>query len=290
MCIRDRLITGAGGFLGSRLFEYFKDREGVEAIGVTHRELDIVDSLAVSAVIKAIQPNVVLHCAAISNTGHCEENPKLSDAVNVRGTANVAKACRENGSRMVFMSSDQIYTGADSLEPNREGEEHRPQNVYGKDKKRAENAMLTCMKDGIALRLSWMYDYPTENRVGSSNLLANILKAAKEGASLSFPVNDYRGITYVWEVVKNMEKAMELPGGIYNFGSENRMNAYDTAVMFAGAAAGNGGLIKKDMERFAASPRNLAMNTEKIRGQGILFSDTAEGLKLCLEEYGKIGN
>lgn len=284
------LITGAGGFLGSRLFEYFKDREGVEAIGVTHRELDIVDSLAVSAFIKAIQPNVVLHCAAISNTGHCEENPKLSDTVNVRGTANVAKACRENGSRMVFMSSDQIYTGTDSLEPNREGEEHRPQNVYGKDKKRAENAMLTCMKDGIALRLSWMYDYPTENRVGSSNLLANILKAAKEGASLSFPVNDYRGITYVWEVVKNMEKAMELPGGIYNFGSENRMNAYDTAVMFAGAAAGNGGLIKKDMERFAASPRNLAMNTEKIKRQGILFSDTAEGLKLCLEEYGKNGN
>lgn len=284
------LITGAGGFLGSRLFEYFKDREGVEAIGVTHRELDIVDSLAVSAFIKAIQPNVVLHCAAISNTGHCEENPKLSDTVNVRGTANVAKACRENGSRMVFMSSDQIYTGTDSLEPNREGEEHRPQNVYGKDKKRAENAMLTCMKDGIALRLSWMYDYPTENRVGSSNLLANILKAAKEGASLSFPVNDYRGITYVWEVVKNMEKAMELPGGIYNFGSENRMNAYDTAVMFAGAAAGNGGLIKKDMERFAASPRNLAMNTEKIKKQGILFSDTAEGLKLCLEEYGKNGS
>ena len=46
------LITGVNGFLGSRLFEYFKEQEGYEVLGVTHRELEVSDSLAVTAFIK----------------------------------------------------------------------------------------------------------------------------------------------------------------------------------------------------------------------------------------------
>ena len=82
---RRLLITGAGGFLGSRICEYYSNRDGYEAVGVTHRELDIEDFVAVSAFIKAIRPDYVLHCAAISNTGTCERNPVLSEKVNVRG-------------------------------------------------------------------------------------------------------------------------------------------------------------------------------------------------------------
>ena len=82
---RRLLITGAGGFLGSRICEYFSGRDGYEAVGVTHRELDIEDFVAVSAFVKAIRPDYVLHCAAISNTGACERNPVLSEKVNVRG-------------------------------------------------------------------------------------------------------------------------------------------------------------------------------------------------------------
>ena len=46
---RRLLITGAGGFLGSRICEYYSNRDGYEAVGVTHRELDIEDFVAVSA-------------------------------------------------------------------------------------------------------------------------------------------------------------------------------------------------------------------------------------------------
>ena len=53
---RRLLITGAGGFLGSRICEYYSNRDGYEAVGVTHRELDIEDFVAVSAFIKAIRP------------------------------------------------------------------------------------------------------------------------------------------------------------------------------------------------------------------------------------------
>ena len=65
---RRLLITGAGGFLGSRICEYFSGRDGYEAVGVTHRELDIEDFVAVSAPIKGIPPGFVPHSGAISKT------------------------------------------------------------------------------------------------------------------------------------------------------------------------------------------------------------------------------
>lgn len=282
------LITGAGGFLGSRLLKYFKELNGYEPLGITHRELEISDSLAVSAFIKAIRPDYVLHCAAVSDTGACEKDPEQSEQINVRGTVNVAKACRSVGSRMVFMSSDQVYNASISMEPNREEDVTRPTNVYGRDKIRAEEGMFTYVKDGVALRLTWMYDYPLEGRSGSMGLLGILCRAQKGKRSLKLPVNDYRGITYVGEVVRNMEAAMKLPGGIYNFGSENTCSTYDTAVRFLEAMTGGGGalgLLEKDLERFASCPRNLTIDTGRIRSQGIRFAGTVDGIKGCLADY-----
>ena len=283
------MIIGAGGFLGSRLFEYFSKREGCQVIGVTHEELDITDSLAVSAFIGAVAPDVVLHCAAISNTACCEENPALSESVNVYGTDNVAKACRKAGSGMVFMSSDQVYTASHLAGPNREGSEGRPRGVYGRDKKRAEEAMLSQLPEGLALRLTWMYDYPGNGRVPGNNLLGNIMKALKTGNSLPCPVNDHRGITYVWDVIRNMEKAMELPGGIYNFGSPNELNSYETGAAFAKILTGReniDAIVRPDLERFRGCPRNLTIDIKKLEEGGIYFENTLQGFYRCLKDHG----
>ena len=59
------LITGSGGFLGSRLAEYFEGKDGYETVAVTHEELDITDMVAVSAFFKAIRPQAVLHLSLI---------------------------------------------------------------------------------------------------------------------------------------------------------------------------------------------------------------------------------
>ena len=263
------LITGANGFLGSRLSGYFKKMDGYETLGVSHRELEVSDSLAVSAFVKAIRPDYVLHCAGVSNTAACEEEPERSEQINVRGTSNMAKACRQSGSRMVFMSSDQIYNASDSMEPNREEGPHRPCSVYGRDKKRAEEAMLACLHDAVALRLTWMYDYPSSERPGGCGLLGSLLEAGREKRILKLPVHDYRGITYVWEIIRNMEAAMRLPGGVYNFGSQNSRSTFDTAALFLKEMTGNSdvsGWIERDTERFASCPRNLMIDTERQAG------------------------
>lgn len=281
------LITGANGFLGSRLYEYFRGRKDCEALGITHRELEISDSLAVSAFVKAIRPDYVLHCAGISNTRTCEEDPERSEQINVRGTANIARVCRESGAKMIFMSSDQIYNATCSQEPNREDQIQKPCTVYGRDKKRAEEAVFTCLTDAVALRLTWMYDYPSEKGKGSG-LLGNLVSALWEKRIVELPVHEYRGITYVWEGIPKIEAALSLPGGIYNFGSENDKNTFDTAALFLQEITGRedvSSVIRKNRERFLASPRNLTMDISKIRKFGIDFASSNEGIRACLSDY-----
>ena len=88
------------------------------------------------------------------------------------------------------------------------------------------------LPDAVALRLTWMYDAPSRGRAAGQGLLQKLADALKERREVEFPVHDYRGITYVWEVVRHLEEAMGLPGGVYNFGSENRYNTFDTARLF----------------------------------------------------------
>ena len=103
------LITGARGFLGVRVAQYYAGHYEVIAIG--HEEMDISDLESVRRQFGQHRPDVVIHCAAISDTGYAERHPGESFAVNVLGSEHVARACAEVGGKLLYMSSDQIYNG-----------------------------------------------------------------------------------------------------------------------------------------------------------------------------------
>lgn len=288
--IKTVLITGAGGFLGSRLSSYLSGKKEYEVVPVTHRELDITDSVVVSAFFKAVRPEYVIHCAAVSDTRQCEENPVLSERVNVVGTSNLARACREMGSKMIFMSSDQIYGGSVSHKPGRETDRVKPVNVYGRDKKKGEDQMLSLLTNGVALRLTWMYDYPEPAETAvRRDLLTRLLTVREKDTMDSFPIYDRRGITYVWDVVRRIEDAMRLPGGVYNFGSEATKSLYETALEFAEIMRIQEpeGRILPDRRSFSSMPRNLTMDMTKANAQGIRLGDSIGGLVRCGRDHGE---
>lgn len=278
------LITGSDGFLASRLAGYYE--HNYEVIRVNHTLLDITEEAEVQRFVKHADPAVVLHCAAVSDVGTCERNPKLSRRVNTDGTVNLAKACKQCKSRLVFMSSDQVYIENTGTAASKEDLILTPVNKYGKDKLLAEKLALEILPDTVCLRLTWMYDLPIRGYRTNKNLLVNLIRALLNQETITLPVYDFRGITYVWEVISNMEKAWKLPGGVYNFGSENILSTYDTAAEWLTLLAPEQKhLLIPDLDRFAGSPRNLKIDTEKISAEGIEFSDSVEGFKLCLKEY-----
>ena len=64
------LVTGASGFLGSRIIEYYRDR--YEICAPSHTDMDITDKEKVAAVFRDFKPHMVVHSAAISDVGVCE--------------------------------------------------------------------------------------------------------------------------------------------------------------------------------------------------------------------------
>ena len=273
------LITGASGFLGGRICQYFSDKYKV--IAPTHKEMELTELESVMSVFNEEVPEIVIHCGAISDVRTCDENSDVSYKINVVGTANIAKACTQYQSKLIFCSSDQIYFGCDSLTAHYEYEKTNPINNYGKQKLEAEKICLDYCKDAIVLRLSWMYDYQQINTNEHGDFFRNLMIALSQNKTIGYPIYDYRGITYVQNVLKNIEKVFVLPGGIYNFGSENELNTYETVKKFINELGLDEKIIDANEQAFAEEPRNIRMCIDKIKEYGIIFPSTDAGLVEC---------
>lgn len=225
------LVTGAGGFVGSRVMQQWAGR--YELCAFPKGFLAAAGEDAVRQAIFQQRPDVILHTAAISDTGYCADHPEQAYRANVELPVWLARAAAETDAKLVAFSSDQVYAGVEQSGPLPETIPLQPANVYGQGKLEMEQQVQALCPSAVLLRATWMYDLPGYQLPIRGNLLLNLLRAAQRGESLRFSVQDFRGITYVRQAVALLEPALTLPGGVYNFGSENAENMVLTARQFA---------------------------------------------------------
>lgn len=275
------LVTGASGFVGSRFAEQMRHR--YELLLPTHGDMDITSEEAVNRYIDRARPDAILHLAAISNTGYCEEHPDESYRVNVTGVENLASAAARHEARFVFFSSDQIYNGNTESGLLSEDIAVAPENHYGRHKLLAEQHATEIYEESVALRATWMYDSPRTGMPTHRNFVINIKEAIANGTPLQFATREYRGITSIAEVVENLPHTLSLKGGVYNFGAENNFNTYETACAYIGILQyGGKDIAIADTERFPSHIRNISISMKKAQeasGGAIRFSSTVEGLE-----------
>lgn len=276
------LITGASGFLGSRIALYYKEK--YEVIAPSHSEMDITNAEDVRCFLEEKRPDIIIHCAAISDTGRCQREPELSWKVNVEGSVNVADAAKEIGAKYIMCSSDQVYFGSLLKGMHGEVEILKPGNVYGSHKLMAEQECLKKNPKSICLRLSWMYDTKIVKVGEHGDFMRTFMDKMEKGHDFEYTIYDIRGISDVNEVICNLEKCFELPGGVYNFGSSNDRNMYETmSFVFEKIGFDKARLVKNE-EAFKENPRNMSMCQKKINKCGISFSTTIENLTQNIEK------
>ena len=133
------IITGAAGLIGQYLVKtaprWAPDRR---VQGLTRADLDLTDHANVERTWQSIKPATVIHCAALSRTKDCEQDPASARRINVEVTAHLAQLSQDIP--FIFLSSGEVFDGKtgwydETNEPN-------PINVYGQTKLEAERAVL----------------------------------------------------------------------------------------------------------------------------------------------------
>ena len=274
------LITGSSGFVGGRVVKAML-QNGYEVYAPAHKEMDITSADSVLQYVDNIRPERILHLAAISDTGYCESHPEESYLVNVVGVENLAMAAARYDAKLVFFSSDQVYNGNHELGLLSEDVPVSPENHYGRHKLIAEQRALALSDSTVALRATWMYDDQVSGMRTHNNFVLNLKNAIREGKTILFATREFRGITWVEEVVRNIPDTFDLPGGVYNYGAENTLNTYETALKYAEMLVNNTGVIVADEKRFPEHIRNISISINKITEASdgkINFLTTMQGL------------
>lgn len=259
------LVTGVSGFVGGKIMEMCKDTIACPSLRNATED-------DVRRIVEESCADVIIHTAAISDIGTCQQNPEASYIANVQLPIYLAKASK--GKKLICFSSDQVYSGAEAEGPYTE-DMVKPSNLYSQHKLEMEQRVLDIDPDAVLLRAEWMYDYYLKK----SNYYMNIINAKEPVYASS---QNYRGITYVKEVAQVMERVACLPGGAYNFGSETTKSMYEITAEFLSA-------IGKDLPIIdTGSGHNLWMNCDKARKYGVDFSIVENGLIKCAKDYGII--
>jgi dTDP-4-dehydrorhamnose reductase len=132
-------ITGAGGLIGSYLVRSApRFAPDASVVALTRQCLDLTDASAVRATFRRQEPQLIIHCAALSRSPECQANPALARKLNVEVTALLAELAANTP--LFFLSSDLVFDGRagnyDETAPV------NPLSVYAETKVAAEQVIL----------------------------------------------------------------------------------------------------------------------------------------------------
>ena len=280
------LLTGGNGFIGTR----FKGahHHNFDILSSGSGELNILDRKKIKETFKIFKPDYVIHAAAIALTDFCNNNPDKCHEINVTGAANIAEACRKTGSKMIFLSTEQVFNGNPKPGPYSEGDAPVPDTMYGKNKLEAEGLIKNILDNYLILRFTWMFGIPERFRPVVANIFWSTIESVLKGEKTKVPANEFRGLTYVNELMDQFDKIMDLPSGTYHVGSENSKSRYDIVCLILkemGLGHRINELVIKDTKKYAIHPRDVRLDTSLIKSHGITFSNTEDAIIRCINEY-----
>lgn len=258
------LVTGVKGQLGHDVVEECQKR-GIEAIGVDVEEMDITDASKVEEVIKASNVDAVVHCAAWTAVDKAEDEVALCTKVNVEGTYNIAKVCKELDIKMMYFSTDYVFDGQGDQEW-KEYDERHPLNVYGQTKCEGEIAVQKLLEKYFIVRIAWVFG------VNGNNFIKTMLRLGKERGAVSV-VNDQIGSpTYTYDLAKLVVDMIQTDKyGIYHATNEGLCSWYEFACEIFKQAGLDVDVTPVDSSAFPAKakrPSNSRMSKAELDKNG----------------------
>ncbi len=276
------LLTGARGFFGTRFCKYY---QGIYDIhGTDKDDTDITDERAVNQLVEQVKPDYIIHAAAVPVTDFCNANPDLVHTINVGGAINIAKAAAAVNAKMVLLSTEQVFNGNSEKGPYKETDTPVPDTVYGMNKVEAEHKVKEVLEELWVLRFTWLFGLPERECNMNPNILWNAIQIAMKGEPVKITDNEFRGYTYVYDVIEQFSKLFSRPYDTYHVGSRNDLSRYDmTCHIFE--QLGLGPRVQDLLIKVHGDYRDDRLDTQKIQSLGFHFDDSVESVKKCINEF-----
>ena len=174
-------IVGSSGQIGTAINEVLDPME-IEVFDTDKNELDITQTDEVLHFGDINRPNVIINCAAITDTALCEKNLELAYRVNALGARNLSIVASKVGAKIVQLSTDDVFDGI-ANHPYSEFDDTNPQTVYGRSKRAGENYVKEFTHKHFIIRSSWVYG-------NGDNFVNRVLKAAEKRELFAVPVGE----------------------------------------------------------------------------------------------------
>lgn len=170
------LVTGVAGQLGHDVMNELAKRgyegigsdikdtysgipDGTAVVTMPYVPMDITDKTSVEKVLKEVNPDVVVHCAAWTAVDLAEDEDKKETVqkVNADGTRNIALVCKDLGCKMVYISTDYVFDGQGIQPWEPDCKDYKPLNVYGETKLAGELAVSENLEKYFIVRIAWVF-------------------------------------------------------------------------------------------------------------------------------------
>lgn len=216
------LVTGVGGQLGHDVMNELAKR-GYEGVGsdiapeysgvqdnspvttMPYVALDITNEDDVNRVVKEVNPDVVVHCAAWTAVDLAEDEDKKDKvfAINVKGTETIAKVCKELDCKMVYISTDYVFDGQGENPWDADCKEFAPLNYYGQTKYEGEKAVSSLLEKFFIVRIAWVFG------TNGKNFIKTMLSVGKNHDKLTVVCDQIGTPTYTLDLSRLLVDMIE---------------------------------------------------------------------------------
>jgi dTDP-4-dehydrorhamnose reductase len=235
------LVTGATGFIGSYVCKEYASQPSIKLFAAVRDSKKWLTDTAENIVldfsldsfqqtILDIKPDVIVHTAALSQVDYCEQHRNEAWQINVEATRLIAEAAQKMGSRLIFLSSDFVFSGQNEFET--ENSPTNPVSFYGETKVAAEKYVRQICKNHLILRPVLVYGIPL--LAGRQNMVTMVKRNLEDGKAITIVSDQYRTPVFVGDLTKLIVKtAMGIQTGTFHAGGPDYLSVYEFAVRIA---------------------------------------------------------
>jgi dTDP-4-dehydrorhamnose reductase len=256
-------IFGATGLLGKALIREWRDDE---VTGLGSADGDMRDEEQVLHLVHRSRPDWIVLAAAYTDVDGCEINRDLAFGVNCRGAVHVARAAKQQGARLLYLSTDYVFDGTKTT-PYTTDDPRSPRSVYGQSKADAEVQLGQILPQCCIVRTSWLFG------TGGKCFPDTILKLAASRPQLEV-VGDQRGSpTYTVDLARALiQLCRQEPSGVVHVTNRGECSWFDFAREIVARAGLDTVVRETTSDKFvrpAERPKYSVLSPESLQKHGI---------------------